>query len=59
MKTEDAIKYFGSQVALARALGISKQAVGGWGEYVPTGRAFQLQVMTAGKLKAGTQSTAA
>ena len=51
IKTKDAILFFGSQTILAKSLGIKKQAVQNWGEYVPLGRAFQLQVITKGKLK--------
>jgi DNA-binding transcriptional regulator YdaS (Cro superfamily) len=58
MKTADAIKYFGTRTALAKALGISKQAVAQWGETVPEGRAYQLQVITGGQLSAD-QKTAA
>lgn len=51
MKTADAIRYFQTKSALARALGVSKQAVAQWGDTVPDGRAYQLQVITSGKLK--------
>lgn len=52
MKTADAIRHFGTQSALAKALGISKQAIAQWGERVPEGRAYQLQVITGGQLSA-------
>ncbi|HHW4403769.1 TPA: Cro/CI family transcriptional regulator [Aeromonas hydrophila] len=52
MKTNHAVKYFGSKAALARALGINKGAVSQWGEKVPKGRAYQLELMTGGQLKA-------
>jgi len=52
MKTKDAIKHFGSPKNLAKALGISKQAVSQWGTYLPEGKAFKLQVMTGGALVA-------
>lgn len=58
MKTADAIRHFGTQAALARALGVSKQAVAQWGEVVPDGRAYQLQVITGGKLKARERTAA-
>jgi DNA-binding transcriptional regulator YdaS (Cro superfamily) len=58
MKTADAIKFFGTRTALAKALGITKQAVTQWGETVPEGRAYQLQVITGGQLSAE-QKTAA
>jgi len=52
MKTEVAVSYFGTPVALASALGITRQAVNDWGEFVPEGRAYQLEVLTEGALKA-------
>ncbi|GJA55288.1 hypothetical protein KAM348_27110 [Aeromonas caviae] len=52
MKTNHAVEYFGSKVALAIAIGIHKAAVSQWGENVPKGRAYQLEVLTGGKLKA-------
>lgn len=42
MKTQDAIAKFGSVRALAGALGISVQAVYGWGEHVPQLRKYQI-----------------
>jgi len=50
IKTKDAIKFYGNKNRLARAFGISRQAVEKWGEYVPEGRHWQLIVMTGGKL---------
>lgn len=52
MKTAEAITHFGSIPALARALGIARQAIYQWGETVPVGRAFQIQVITNGVLVA-------
>ncbi|MGL6529359.1 Cro/CI family transcriptional regulator [Aeromonas hydrophila] len=52
MTTSHAVKYFGSKAALARALGINKGAVSQWGETIPQGRAYQIEVLTSGKLKA-------
>lgn len=52
MKTQKAIDHFGSVVKLAAALGISKTAVYLWKDDVPEGRAFQLEVMTNGALRA-------
>jgi transcriptional repressor of cell division inhibition gene dicB len=48
---DDAISYFGSQAALADALGIRQPSVAGW-ETVPELRQLQLEIMTGGKLKA-------
>ena len=52
MKTNYAVEYFGSKVALARALGIHKAAVSQWGDTIPQGRAYQIEVLTGGALKA-------
>lgn len=52
MKTKAAIRYFGSQAELARALGIKRASVCGWGETVPLARQYQIERLTKGKLKA-------
>lgn len=51
MKKSDAIKHFGTQTALARALGIGKASVGQWDE-IPLDRQCQIEILTAGALKA-------
>ena len=50
MKTLDAVQHFGSRQAVADTLGISRQAVYAWGQYVARGAAYRLQVMTGGRL---------
>lgn len=52
MLTEEAIRFYKSQSALARALGITQASVAGWGEYPPGGRQLQIEKDTKGKLKA-------
>ncbi|AUZ76640.1 MULTISPECIES: Cro/CI family transcriptional regulator [Aeromonas] len=52
MKKQDAIDHFGGVVQLAYALGCSPQAISQWGEAIPQGRAYQIEVLTGGKLKA-------
>jgi hypothetical protein len=59
MKTKEVAAYFGSKTKLAEALGISPSAVTMWGETVPEGRQFQLQVLTNGQFKAATKPQAA
>lgn len=62
MKTADAIKYFGGVIKLAAALDINRTAVYQWGDTVPKGRAYEIEVLTKGALKAvedKPQSTAA
>jgi DNA-binding transcriptional regulator YdaS (Cro superfamily) len=54
MSPHEAIQHFGSQSALASALGVTQPTVSGWNTEgrIPFTRQFQLQVLTAGKLKA-------
>lgn len=49
MTKQEAIKYFGSQRALAATLGITDGAVSQW-KRVPRGVQFELHVKTGGKL---------
>lgn len=52
MKKTDAIKQFGSANALAKALGVTRMAITQWGEDVPQRRAFEIERITNGALKA-------
>jgi DNA-binding transcriptional regulator YdaS (Cro superfamily) len=52
MRKAEAVKYFKSQSALARALGIEQPSVAAWGEYPPDLRQLQIERITDGKLKA-------
>lgn len=57
MKKHEAIKRYGSQRALAKALSkygrpTSQPAVSQWGEYPPLEVQFALEIMTAGRLMA-------
>ncbi|MEV3817109.1 Cro/CI family transcriptional regulator [Aeromonas salmonicida] len=54
MKKQDAINHFGGVVQLAYALGCSPQAISQWGKTIPKGRAYQIEVLTTGTLKADT-----
>ncbi|MFQ2178135.1 Cro/CI family transcriptional regulator [Aeromonas veronii] len=58
MKKTDAINYFGSASELAKKLNISEAAISQWGQNVPQGRAYQIEVLTGGKLKADQHNTA-
>lgn len=51
MKKDAVIAHFGTQAEAARALGISKQSIQDWGEVIPEGMAYKLQVITGGKLQ--------
>lgn len=52
MNKAEVIDFFGSAANVAKALGVSTAAVSQWGETVPELRAYQLQKITKGKLKA-------
>ncbi|MGI2021696.1 Cro/CI family transcriptional regulator [Shewanella glacialipiscicola] len=52
MKTTDAVEHFKGKSKLAKALGINPASVSQWGDDVPELRAFQIERLTAGKLKA-------
>jgi DNA-binding transcriptional regulator YdaS (Cro superfamily) len=52
MKTKDAILHFGSKSQLAKTLGLTKGAISQWPDDVPELRAYQIERLTKGKLKA-------
>ena len=54
MTIDQVIEYYGGISKTAEALGISYQAVSQWADKnkVPTGRQFQIQIETKGKLTA-------
>ena len=51
MTTYEAIRHYGTQVKLARALGIRQSSVSEWGEYPPALRQLQLHQISKGRLK--------
>lgn len=52
MKKSEAIAHFGSASKLATAIKIAPAAVSQWGETIPQLRAYQIERLTGGKLKA-------
>ncbi|WP_287146664.1 Cro/CI family transcriptional regulator [Aeromonas sp.] len=56
MQKSAVLEHFGTVTATAKALGISHVAVSKWSETIPQGRAYQIEVLTGGKLKANTRS---
>jgi molybdenum-dependent DNA-binding transcriptional regulator ModE len=58
MTKSQAIKHFGSISALAKALGVTYEAVRQW-EEVPELRQYQIERLTAGDLKADQKGAAA
>ncbi len=51
MYKKDVIDHFGTQRAVAKALGISDAAVSQWKEVIPEKDAYRLEIVTAGALK--------
>lgn len=51
MRKDQAIEFFGSQAALARALGIEQPSVAEWGDKVPWRRQLQIERLTGGLLR--------
>ena len=53
MKKTDAIQHFGTQVALAAALGVDQSTISkSWGDFPPPLRQLQIEALTGGALKA-------
>lgn len=57
MDKSKVIAHFGGIKETAIALGVSQTAVRRWGDEIPQGRAYQIEVMTHGKLKAQPSGT--
>lgn len=51
MRKTDVLTFFGSVSNVAKAINVSSQAVSLWGDVVPEGSAYKIQVKTKGKLK--------
>ncbi len=51
MLKKDAVKFYGCEARLAKALGIHRSAVLRWRKWVPLPRAVQLEKMSGGHLK--------
>jgi DNA-binding transcriptional regulator YdaS (Cro superfamily) len=52
MTTQEAVRFYGTQRALAEALHIKQSSVAEWGEYPPALRQLQIERATKNKLKA-------
>lgn len=52
MKKIDVIAYFGSQEKTAQALGLNQASISKWPEEVPQLRAFEIERISNGALKA-------
>lgn len=53
MDTNTVVEFFGGRVALAKALGVTPQAVHKWMQTeIPPARAIQIEKLTEGKIQA-------
>lgn len=50
MTTDEAVKLWGGQTRLAKALGITRDAVHKWKQYPPIDKQFQIMVLSGGRL---------
>lgn len=50
MTTDEAVKFWGGPTRLAKALGITRDAVHKWKQYPPTDKQFQIMVLSGGRL---------
>lgn len=50
MKTKEAADYFGGVVALAKKIGLTRNAIYKWGEYPPLETQYMLLVLSGGAL---------
>ena len=52
MRKNDVINHFGSMTKAAEVLGLTKSAVSQWPDEIPQRRAYEIEKLTNGKLKA-------
>lgn len=50
MTTFEAMRFFGGATKLAKALGITRDAVYKWGEYPPNDTQYKIMVLSGGRL---------
>jgi len=55
MTKDELIHHFGSQSAVAAALGIKQPSVSTWSDPLPELRQLEIERLTGGKLRAGTE----
>jgi DNA-binding transcriptional regulator YdaS (Cro superfamily) len=51
MLKKDVVQHFGSQRAIAKALGLSESAISQWRDVIPEKDAFKIEKMTSGALR--------
>jgi hypothetical protein len=56
LTTNQALRHYKTQAALARALGIQRQSIDVWGDEPPLLRQIQLERLTGGQLRANAEA---
>ncbi len=57
MTTDEAVKFWGGPTRLAKALGITRDAVHKWKQYPPIDKQFQIMVLSGGRLAVTNDNT--
>ena len=57
MTTDEAVKFWGGPTRLAKALGITRDAVHKWKQYPPIDKQFQIMVLSGGRLAVTNDAT--
>jgi len=57
MTKDEAIKFWGGPTRLAKALGITRDAVHKWKKYPPIDKQFQIMVLSGGRLAVTNDNT--
>ena len=57
MTTDEAVKLWGGQTRLAKALGITRDTVHKWKQYPPMATQFQIMVLSGGRLAVTNNTT--
>ena len=57
MTTQEAVQFWGGQTRLAKALGITRDAVHKWKQYPPMDKQFQIMVLSGGRLAVTNDNT--
>ena len=57
MTTDEAVKLWGGQTRLAKALGITRDAIYKWRDYPPMAYQYQIMVLSGGRLAVTNDTT--
>ena len=57
MRTKEAIEHFGGVTKLAKALGLTRDAIYKWGAYPPNETQYKIMVLSGGRLAVTNDNT--